>query len=307
MLNHFQVGHELFPSRHSSQAGPFFKTKTMGNWGSQNCYRVALCQFTNALKLWAGLEKSCVDVLTWKPVDRSGANGVFFIATSAILIAWSGLFLNITILLFYSHCKWICQTWAGWFGRTAFFSILTPNMNDSFQSLTPKDQTENILTWKKMFQVLFIRPEFDHWLCLSLTHWQTHSLTHCRIVNLIDMPLPCKDANSKLVEVVTVADVDDEKRFDDSFMQFWKLKFGHKAKFCSHFEHKVWPRVWSWSSSETFETEVWSVFCCWGLVRLWSECLVKILMLKFGRNADVWLRFWILEFDQNLCKNLLLW
>ena len=67
-------------------------------------------------------------------------------------------------------------------------------------------------------------------------------------------------------------------------MQFWKLKFGHKAKFCSDFEHKVWPRVWSWSSPETFETEVWSVFCCWGLVRLWSECLVKILMLKFIRK-----------------------
>ena len=157
MLNHFQVGHELFPSRHSSQAGPFFKTKTMGNWGSQNCYRVALCQFTNALKLWAGLEKSCVDVLTWKPVqvDRSGASGVFFIATSAILIAWSGLFLNITIPLFYSYCKWICQTWAGSFGRTASFSILTPNMDDSFQSLTPKDQTENILTWKQCFKLFF--------------------------------------------------------------------------------------------------------------------------------------------------------
>ena len=53
----------------------------------------------------------------------------------------------------------------------------------------------------------------------------------------------CEDANSKLVELITVADVDDEKRFDYSFMQFWKLKFGHKAKFCSDFEHKVWPRV----------------------------------------------------------------
>ena len=63
------------------------------------------------------------------------------------------------------------------------------------------------------------------------------------LVNLIDVTLACEDANSKLVEVVTVADVDDEKRFDDSFMQFWKLKFGHKAKFCSDFEHKVWPRV----------------------------------------------------------------
>ena len=52
-----------------------------------------------------------------------------------------------------------------------------------------------------------------------------------------------EDANSKLVEVVTVAYVDDENRFDASFMQIWKLKFGHKAKFCSDFEHKVWSRV----------------------------------------------------------------
>ena len=49
--------------------------------------------------------------------------------------------------------------------------------------------------------------------------------------------MACEDANSKL-EVVTVDDVDDGRRFDDSFMQIWKLKFGHKAKFCSDFEHK---------------------------------------------------------------------
>ena len=55
--------------------------------------------------------------------------------------------------------------------------------------------------------------------------------------------MACEDANSKLVEVVAVADVDEEKHFDDSFMKFWKLKFGHKTKFCSDFEHKVWPRV----------------------------------------------------------------
>ena len=54
------------------------------------------------------------------------------------------------------------------------------------------------------------------------------------------MTLAFEDVNSKLVEVVTVADVDDDKRFDDSFMQIWKLKFGHKAKFCSDFEHKVY-------------------------------------------------------------------
>ena len=46
------------------------------------------------------------------------------------------------------------------------------------------------------------------------------------------MTLACEDANSKLVEVVTVADnVDAEKRVDDKLVQIWKLKFGHKVKF----------------------------------------------------------------------------
>ena len=40
----------------------------------------------------------------------------------------------------------------------------------------------------------------------------------------------CKDANLKLVEVVTVADVDDEDRVGNSLLQIWKLRFGHKAK-----------------------------------------------------------------------------
>ena len=55
--------------------------------------------------------------------------------------------------------------------------------------------------------------------------------------------MACEDTNSKLVEFVTVADVDDEKHFDDSFMQIWKMKFDHEAKFCSDFEHKVSSRV----------------------------------------------------------------
>ena len=44
----------------------------------------------------------------------------------------------------------------------------------------------------------------------------------------------------KLVEVVTVADVDAEKRVDNSLVQIWELKFDHKLNFCSDFQHKVW-------------------------------------------------------------------
>ena len=57
------------------------------------------------------------------------------------------------------------------------------------------------------------------------------------------MTLACEDANSKLVDVVTVADVDDKDCIGNSMLQIWKLRFGHKANFCSDFEHKVWSGV----------------------------------------------------------------
>ena len=64
------------------------------------------------------------------------------------------------------------------------------------------------------------------------------------------MTLACEDANSKLIEVVAVADVDDEDRVGNSSLQIWKLRFGHKAKL---------------------------------FFKLWAQGLVKILMVKFGQ------------------------
>ena len=40
----------------------------------------------------------------------------------------------------------------------------------------------------------------------------------------------CEDANSKLVEVVTIADVDAEEHVGNSLLQIWELTFGPKAK-----------------------------------------------------------------------------
>ena len=62
---------------------------------------------------------------------------------------------------------------------------------------------------------------------MLVTHSLTHSLPNSCIVNLIDVTLACEDAYSKLVQVVTVADVDD---VGNSLLQIWKLRFGHKAK-----------------------------------------------------------------------------
>ena len=65
----------------------------------------------------------------------------------------------------------------------------------------------------------------------------------------------CEDTKSKLVDVVTVADIDDEDRFGNSLLQIWKLRFGHKAKI---------------------------------LFRLCAQGLVNILKLKFRRDFEVW-------------------
>ena len=50
-----------------------------------------------------------------------------------------------------------------------------------------------------------------------------YSLTHSCLVNLINVTLACEDDNSKLVDVVTVAHVDDEKRVDNSLVQVCSL------------------------------------------------------------------------------------
>ena len=73
---------------------------------------------------------------------------------------------------------------------------------------------------------------------MLVTDW----LTHYCLVDLIDVTLACEDANSEIVQVVTVADVDD-------VLQIWKLRFGHKAKI---------------------------------LFRLWAQALVTMLKLKFN-------------------------
>ena len=58
------------------------------------------------------------------------------------------------------------------------------------------------------------------------------------------MTLAFEDDNSKLVEVVTVADVDDEDQVGNSLFKLccrfrsWGLVI--KLNFCSDFEHKVW-------------------------------------------------------------------
>ena len=69
------------------------------------------------------------------------------------------------------------------------------------------------------------------------------------------MTLACEDANSKLIEVVTDADVDDKDRVDKSLLQIWKLRFGHKA-FVQTLSTLV--KILKLNFRGDFEAEVWS-------------------------------------------------
>ena len=82
-------------------------------------------------------------------------------------------------------------------------------------------------------------------LAMLVTNSLTNSLTDCRLVNLIHVTLACEDAYSKIVEVVTVPDVDDENRVKLATVCY---RFGSrglviKQNFCSDFQHKVWSGV----------------------------------------------------------------
>ena len=76
------------------------------------------------------------------------------------------------------------------------------------------------------------------------------------------MTLACEDVDSKLVDVVTVADVDAEKRVDGSLVQILKLKFGHKAKILFRLWAQGLVKILKLKFNRDFEAEVWSVFCC---------------------------------------------
>ena len=84
-----------------------------------------------------------------------------------------------------------------------------------------------IIVW-----VVFYQTRVDYWQPLSLSD----SVTEWRLINVIDVTLACEDANSKHVEVFTVAYV-DEDCVGNSLLQIWKLRVG---ELCSDFEHKIW-------------------------------------------------------------------
>ena len=91
------------------------------------------------------------------------------------------------------------------------------------------------------------------------------------------MTLACEDANQKLV---IAANVDAEKRVDNSLVQILKLKFGQ------YFAAVIWLRLWSWILVEIQKL---------GLVKIFELSFVEIfdiLKLVLGPDSeDVWSKF----------------
>ena len=79
-----------------------------------------------------------------------------------------------------------------------------------------------IVQYRVSFSAMFVFLSDPSPIIGNACQWLTHWLTNWLLVNLIDVTLVCEDGNSKLVEVVNVTHVDDEKSADYSLVK-WSL------------------------------------------------------------------------------------
>ena len=82
---------------------------------------------------------------------------------------------------------------------------------------------------------------------------------------MVHLTQACDDSNSKLVEVVAIADIDDEDLVGSSLLKIWKLKFGQKALL-------TFVQTLSTRFGQDFD-----VGCC---------CLVEVGKYNLGQNSE---------------------
>ena len=92
------------------------------------------------------------------------------------------------------------------------------------------------------------------------------------------MTLACEDDNSELVEVVTVANFDDEDRVGNSLLQILELRFGHKGKLLFRLWAQGLVKILKLKFMQDSEAGVWLVFCRW--------CFVQIMKLNLGQDSE---------------------
>ena len=77
---------------------------------------------------------------------------------------------------------------------------------------------------------------------------------------MIDVALASENDNSKIVEIVTVAHVDNQKHVDNILVQIWKVILVIKLSLSTRFQSLV--NILKLMFRQDFEAEVWSLFCC---------------------------------------------
>ena len=95
---------------------------------------------------------------------------------------------------------------------------------------------------------------------ISIGPESDHTCIGC-LVDLIDVTLACEDANSKLVEVVTVADVDAENHVGNSLLKISELTFGPKIKLLFRLLAQGLVKILNLKFRQDFEAVVCSAFC----------------------------------------------
>ena len=96
----------------------------------------------------------------------------------------------------------------------------------------------------------------------SLAMLVAHSLTHSCLVNLIDVTLACEDANSKLVDVVTVGKI-----------CFRFRSWGKKTQLLFTLRAQGLVKILKFLQLESGQ-----FFFCW--------CFVEVLKLNLGRDCE---------------------
>ena len=108
--------------------------------------------------------------------------------------------------------------------------------------------------------------------------WVRSLATLVSLVDFIDLTLACEDANLKVIEVVTVADVDAEDCVGNSLLQIWELRFGLKAKLLFRLWAQGLVKILQLKFRQDYEAGFCSAFCRW--------CFVETMKLNLGRDSE---------------------
>ena len=148
-----------------------------------------------------------------------------------------------------------------------------------FQSL---GRTSKEKGWQQVGSYLvFIGPESDHWLCMSLTHSLTDSLTdsltHSCLVNLIDVTLACELPTQNLLRLLLLLMLMLRIMLATVCYRFGSWHLVLKLNYFQTLSTRV-GQDFDVEVQQDFETGVCSAFCRW--------CFVEVMKLNLGWYSE---------------------